>query len=202
MARWAPQKTDTLASIADEYLHNYRRGRTILAVDGAHGAGQAAFADDLADALKSSGAHTVRASLDDFQRPRADRVLRGADSSEGQYLDCYDYSALRRVLIEPFRLGEGASFVTAVFDADRDAPTPAKWITAPGDAVLVIDGVYLLRPELRGLWNYSIWLDTPEVDPSAGQRLYIAESSPRTTAIAIVDNADADHPRRVFADSC
>jgi len=37
---------------------------------------------------------------------------------------------------------------------------------------------------------------------SGAQALYALEAKPRTAATAIVDNTDADHPRRRFADSC
>ena len=84
---------------------------------------------------------------------------------------------------------------------------------------LVVDGIFLNRPALRGLWNYSIWLEgEPAViaarleerdGPTAlserysgGQALYLKDADPRAAASAIIDNTDVDHPRRVFADSC
>lgn len=217
--RWAPEKADVLAALADEVLHNYGHGRSIVAVDGADGAGKTHFADDLAAMLEKKGHAVFRASIDGFHRPRAERHLAGKDSPEGFYRDSFDYSTFRRVLIEPFRLGEGAAFVTAAFDHRRDATVPAKWRTGPRDAILIVDGIFLNRPELRGLWNYSIWLDVPDavreqrllardgpggVGPrySGGMALYLAEAKPRAAASAIIDNADFDHPRRVFADSC
>ena len=219
MATWAPAKKDALEALAAEILHSYRRGRTIVAVDGVDGAGMTRFADDLAVAIRDAGADVFRASLDSFHRPRALSYARGRDSAEGYYRDSFDYSVLRRVLLEPFRLAGSAAFVTAAFDVARDAAVAPRWITGPADAMLVIDGVFLHRPELRGLWNYSIWLDVPTdvavarleerdgaSDPTTrytgGQALYLAEADPRAAADAIIDNSDPDHPRRVFEDSC
>ena len=34
-------------------------------------------------------------------------------------------------------------------------------MTAPRDAVLIVDGIFLHRPELRDLWDWSVWLDVP-----------------------------------------
>lgn len=219
MARWAPERKDTLGALADEILHNYARGRVIIAVDGNDGAGTSDFADDLAEALRTKSHTAFRASVDGFQRPRADRYARGHGSAEGYYRDSFNYSVLRRVLVEPFRMGGSTAFVTAAFDTGRDAEIEPKWTTGPDDAILIIDGVFLNRPELRGLWNYSIWLDVPRdlagrhAQPQAGsddagerlsggQNLYWAEARPRTAAVAIIDNTDVEHPRRVFADSC
>ena len=83
MARWTPQKTDVLDSLAEEFLHNYGTGRTLLAVDGIDGAGKTQFADALADALRGKGHTVIRASID------------GVTGAE-----------LRQTLVEPFRRGE------------------------------------------------------------------------------------------------
>jgi uridine kinase len=202
-ARWAPQKKDVLAAIADEILHNYGRGRVVVAVDGVEPADTSVFADDLAGAIRLAGHTVFRSSIGGFQRPRAERQARGADSAEGMYRDAYDYATFQRVLVEPFRMGGSVGFVPAAFDAQRDAQVEPQWLTGPADALLVVDGRFLNRPELRGLWNYSLWLEAPRDASFTGAgALYWAEAKPRTTATAIVDVADADHPRRVFADSC
>jgi uridine kinase len=209
-ARWAPQKKDVLAALSADILHNYGKGRTIVAVDGVDVADTADFADALAGALRLAGTTVFRASIEGFHRPRAERHARGRDSAEGRYRDSYDYPTFRRTLVEPFRMGGSTGFVPAAFDVERDAQVEPTWLTGPADAVLIVDGVFLNRPELRGLWNYSVWLDSGDLAPrpeesarEAGARaLYAAESRPRTTATAIIDNSDVEHPRRVFADSC
>jgi uridine kinase len=218
MTRWTPQKKDVLAALATDILHNYGRGRAIVAVDGVDGAGKSHFAESLVKALEDQGHAAVHASIDGFHRPRAERYVQGADSAKGFYEDSYDYATFRRVLVEPFRQAGTGAFVTAAFDHRADAPIEPKWVTAPADAILVVDGIFLNRPELRGLWNYSIWLDVPaavaeqrllERDGASGvsarytggQKLY-ARERPSSRATAIIDNADFEHPRRVFADSC
>lgn len=219
MAPWTPAKKAVLAALSAEILSLYGGGRVVIAVDGMAGAGTSGFAADLAATLASTGRAVFQASLDDFHRSRAERTARGAASSEGYYRDSFDYSTLRRVLLEPFKLGGSTAFVTAAFDYHRDAPVQSKWRTGPQDAILVVDGLFLNRPELAGLWNYSIWLDVPrelaeqrllERDgpgdnlerDRGGHELYAAEVNPRAAASAIIDARDLEHPRRVFADSC
>lgn len=219
MAQLTPLKRDVLDSLADEFLHNYARGRTMLAVDGIDGAGKRPFADALAKRLGRGGHAVFRASVDRFHKPRAERYARGVDSAEGYYYDSFDYELFRRVLIEPFRMGGSTGFVTEAFDVARNAQVEMDWKTGPQDATLVVDGAFLNRPELRGLWNWSIWLDADEAAAQArlleldgaagrsarypgGQTLYLAEANPRAVASAIVDNSDPEHPRRVFADTC
>jgi uridine kinase len=226
MTAWSRLSADRrtlLEAFAAEYAVSYGGGRTILAVDGRSGAGKTVFADDLAEALRRAGHEVFRASIDGFHHPRTHRYRLGRFSAEGCYRDTYDYSVFRRVLVDPFRMAGSTAFVLAAFDHTRDAPVEPKWITGPPDAILVIDGTFLHRPELRDLWNWSLWLEAPfdvahermivrdGADPDPGsplslryegaQKLYLAESSPRETASAIIDNTDYDHPRRVYADS-
>ncbi|HLU62960.1 MAG TPA: uridine kinase [Protaetiibacter sp.] len=221
MARWAPLRRDVMASIVDEILGNYRRGRIAIGVDGRTASGTTTFADDLAREFERRGLATARASLDDFLNPAEHRHRRGRHSPEGFYRDAYAYDVFRRVLIEPFRMGGSAAFVTAAYDRVREVPLEPKWRTGPDDMFLIVDGGFLDRPELRGVWNYSIWLDADDevraerlrargIEPGSelaaryagADELYERDAKPRETAIAIVDNTDPEHPRRVFADAC
>ena len=219
MARWQSEKKDVLDALAAEIVALYTGGRVVVAIDGMDGAGKTHFANDLAVAFTAMGRSVFRASIDDFHRSQAERHARGADSPDGYYRDSFDYSTFRRVLLEPFRMGGSTAFVTAAFDHVRDLPVQSKWRTGPKDAILVLDGIFLNRPELAGLWNYSVWLDvsrdiaeermlgrdgpTERAERYRGaQDLYLAEVNPRTTASSIIDNSDFERPRRLFADSC
>jgi uridine kinase len=224
LTRLPPARRTLLEAFAGEILAHYPKGRRMVAVDGMSGSGKTTFADDLALALRARDETVFRASADDFHRPKADRYQRGRFSAEGYYRDAFDTATMRRVLLDPFRMGGDTGFVLAAFDLERDAPLVQEWTTGPADAILLVDGVFLQRPELRGLWNYTIWLDVPEdvgvrrigerdgtdLDPATelnrrhfgAQELYRGEVDPPAAASAIVDARDLDLPRRIFADSC
>jgi len=202
-------RIEFLRTLAAEILHNYGRGRTIIAIDGSDEAGRVAFADDLAAVFRESEHPSFRASLRDFQHSRAEeRILGldGLDPAERLYRAGYDYSALRRVLVEPFRLGGSTGFVTAEFDPDRDSWIQPTWQTAPADALLIVDGAYSNRPELHGLWSYSVLLESGSGSGSGSgtesDRLYLAAVHPRDVVSAVVDNSNAAGPRRVLTDRC
>lgn len=222
MAPASPSRRDVITSLADEILHNYGRGRVIVGVDGVDGSGTTAFAADLVARLQKRGHAAFQARIDDFHAPRDRRYARGETSGPGRYHDSYDYSAFRRVLVEPFLMAGSTGFVTAFWDWRRDQPIEPKWLTAPEDAILVVNGVFLQRPELRGLFSYVVWLEVPFAeawerlvadDPvahgedararsEAGITLYLKEVKASQLADAVYDNTDPEHPRRVFADSC
>jgi uridine kinase len=206
MALTVLDRSEVIAALADDILHNYGKGRVIIAVDGLDGVGRSEFADALAARLGIGHRAVFRASMDDFQNSRATREAKGIDSAEGSYRNTFDYVTFKRMLVEPFRSpGSIGSFVLQAFDEERDIPFEPKWTSGPADAMLIVDGIYLNRPELKGIWNFSIWVEGEQAadGPDAEvEQLYIDESSPRTTATAIIDNTDVDHPRRRFADSC
>ena len=209
--------------LRDEVRRQYRGGRVLLAIDGVDGAGKTVFADGLADVFAEGGSTVFRSSIDGFHRPRSERYVRGRRNPEGFYRDSYDYPTFRRVLIDPFREGWQTAATTGfqleAFDLGRDAPVESAWVAAPLDAVLIVDGIFLHRPELRDLWDWSVWLDVPyevayarmalrdgcDPDPDArsnaryrqGQQIYLNEANPRDAASVVVDNADLAHPHRV-----
>jgi uridine kinase len=196
-----------------------RRGAGVLRVgiDGVDGAGKTTLAGALADALEAAGIAVIRASVDGFHHPRAVRYRLGRESPEGFFRDSYDYPALRRSLLDPLSPGGSLHYRTAVFDhrADRHVDAPEQ--QAPAGSVLIVDGIFLHRPELREYWDFSVFLAVRfEVsvprgaqrgegspDPLApenrryveGQRLYLRACDPERHATLVVDYDDPAAPR-------
>lgn len=133
---------------------------TRVAVDGPPAAGKTTLADELAVVLRGQGRDVIRATVDDFLFPRAQRYPRGVYSAEGCYFDTHDHDALRRVLLDPLGAGGDRRFQHAVYDPTADVVLSPPVTTAPADAVLVVDGVFLLRPELFDRWELRIFVST------------------------------------------
>lgn len=192
-------------------------GLAMIAVDGVDGAGKTMFADALAHRLEKADFTVVRTGIDSFHNPRAVRYARGKDSPEGFYRDSYDLDALRTALLYPARIN--VPFRVAVFDHRTDRPVASNPLKISLPAVLIFDGLFLHRKELRDEWDLTIFLDVPfEVsyarmaqrdgsnpDPRApvnrryfeGQRLYLREASPQQQADILIDYTDLDEPRIV-----
>jgi len=137
-----------------------------VGIDGPSAAGKTTLADDLAGALRAMTRRTViRAELDHFMRMVADRNAYPYDSPESYYLDAWDYPAVRRELLVP--LGPGGS--------RRYRPAlGAEVRTAPDDAILLADGVFLQRPELDAHWDLRIYL---HVDAAESLRRGVARDA-------------------------
>lgn len=133
---------------------------TRVAVDGPPAAGKTTLADELAVVLRAQGRHVIRATIEGFLFPKAQRYRRGEYSPEACYLDNHDYDALNRVLLDPLGPGGDRRFQHAVYDRTTDTALSPPASTAPADAVLVFDGVFLLRPELIDRWDLRIFVST------------------------------------------
>ncbi|AZI43840.1 uridine kinase [Deinococcus psychrotolerans] len=189
-----------------------------VAVDGVDGAGKTHFADELAVVLRAAGAGIIRAGVDGFHRPRAERYRLGRQSPEGFYRDSYNYAALQTALLEPLGPNGNGWYRCGVFDVATDTPLELPAQHAQAGDILLFDGLFLHRPELREYWDFSLFLRVPfEVSvprgaqrgegygsgdvnaPSnaryiGGQQLYFLEAQPERWASLVIDNAVLDSP--------
>jgi uridine kinase len=212
------RRRSVLRRVAEEVIGVGVAGITRVAVDGVDGAGKTIFADELADVLGPTGRQVIRASADDFLNPRAVRYRLGRASPDGFFLDSYDYEALRRFVLDPLAPGGSRRFRRRAFDLDADEPLETPEEMATEGAILILDGLFLHRDELCGIWDYSIFLDvafavsvarcaargtkwaSADVDaPSnrryvVGQQLYLARCTPQRRATRVIDNANLATP--------
>ena len=193
-----------------------------VAIDGVDGAGKTTFSNELADVIRTLGRPVIQASVDGFHNPRAVRYRRGRSSPEGYFEDSYDYAAVKACLLDPLSPGASRRYRTAVFDHVTDAPVSVPERQAPSSSILLFDGIFLHRPELRPYWDASIFLQvdfavsvercasrdgsSPDVHATAnrryveGHRLYLLACEPAKRATLIIDNNDLSAP--TFVTKC
>jgi uridine kinase len=162
---------DSLQRAAEAVSALDRDRRVLVAVDGLDGAGKTTFGDALAELVARP---VVRASADDFLNPAVVRYRLGRESPEGFYRDSVDLRALTGLLLAPFAAGD--PFRRASHHIARDQPVDAPLEEAPAGATLILDGLFLHRPELRDRWDLSILLDVPPA--VAAERLLTREGKP------------------------
>jgi uridine kinase len=202
-----------LADLADRVATLARPA--LVAIDGVDGVGKTVLADDLAAVLAARGIRTVRVPIDGFHRPRAERYRRGRTSPRGYLEDSYDVDAFRACVVEPVRRGGSGAVRPAVFDHRTDRPVDVAPVDV-GDAVVLVDGIFLHRDGLAELWDLSLFLragftatfarmaerDGTPPDPEdpanrrylEGQRLYLRTFEPERRADVVVDLEDLGAP--------
>jgi hypothetical protein len=92
-----------------------------VGIDGVDGAGKTVFADELARVIETHGRSVIRASVDSFHNPRSRRYRLGRGSPEGFYLDSYDYTRLKELLLDPLSRGGTGYYRSAAFDHATDS---------------------------------------------------------------------------------
>ena len=127
-------------------------------IDGVDGAGKTVFGDELAHVLQASGRTVLRAGVDSFHHPQSIRYRLRRHSPCGYFHDSYNYAQLKAVLFDPLSPGGSGWYRTAVFDHRSDLPVSQREMYAPTDAILMFDGIFLHRHELRTCWNISMFL--------------------------------------------
>lgn len=197
-------------------------GRLRVAIDGFTAAGKTSFGHELAAAVRRLRRPTLRASLDDFKNPWREAAEHGYDrlTGEGYYRNAHDFRSARELLLRPAGADGSGEVVLCAHDPLTGRDHRDQVVSAPADAVLIVDAVFALRPEYNDLWDYRIWLDVDaevslargiarDVDMEgiegatrlhrdryhAAELIYLAEVNPRALADLIIDNKDFSRPR-------
>lgn len=190
-----------------------------IAIDGPLASGKTTLAGELA-ARMAADAPGIRAGLDGFHRPSAERYRRGRPSPLGYYEDARDYGAIRRELLDPLGPGGSRRYRTTVFDLHADLPLDPPPALARRDAILIVEGTFLQRPEFDGAWDAVVFLDIdPDTSLARGTardaaalggleaaealyrqrylpawKIYVAERDPAGRADIVVDHHDFERP--------
>ena len=214
-------RTRLIGDVADTISQRSPR-RLRIAIDGRTGAGKTSFGHELATALRNLGRSTLRASLDDFKHPWRDARERGYDrvSGEGYYRNAYDFRSAVDLLLIPAGSQGSGEVVLCAHDPLTGVDYRTTLVSAPDDAVLIVDSVFALRPEYDAYWDLRIWLEVePEIAVARGIRrdldaegideatrvrrerygpaeeIYISEVRPIFKADLIIDNNDYSRPK-------
>jgi uridine kinase len=125
----------------------------LVAIDGPGGAGKTTLARRLAAELDDASV----VEMDDFYRPmqESERAALSAAQGADRY---FDWQRLRDEVLQPLRAGRSARYRR--YDWEQNAVT-GNPVEVFAHGVVLIEGVYTLRRELRGLYDVSVFLDCP-----------------------------------------
>ena len=129
----------------------------LVAIDGMSCIGKTTLAAELAVVVSSAGRDVLRLGYDDFHHPRSVRHRRDRLSAEGYLQDSYDAASLRELVLDPLARGERA-VRTASFDLVEEAPVQPPPVTVATGSVVVVEGEFLLGPEVGADWDLGVLL--------------------------------------------
>ncbi len=210
-----------LAELAADIVAIERDHPVRVAIDGLSASGKTILADELAEYVRLHDRPVIRAGIDGFHRPPHERYARGKDSIEGYYHDSFNYPAVREKLLDPLGPGGDGRYLSALRDHTTEADVVRATVSAPPKAILLFEGVMILRDELNDCWDYRIFVhaDTEVILKRAierdaarlggasgvrsrylarylpGQRMYLERVGPQDFADAVIDNTDPADPQ-------
>lgn len=173
------------------------RRPALVGIDGQSGAGKSTFARHLVTRL---GPRAGVVEGDDFYRDMAESTRIALDARQGveQY---FDWQRLRREVLVPVRRGEP---VLRYQRYDWGSGSMGQWVELPTPDVVVVEGVYTLRPELRDLLDVRVYVEAGaqtrrqrQIDRGentdawitrwmAAEDLYVSGTAPRSAADVVV----------------
>jgi uridine kinase len=216
-------RSDTINLLAQHIVSLEIDHPTRVAVDGRTASGKTTFSAELAEAISRFERPAIRTSIDGFHNSRSVRHARGRYSWEGYYHDARNLDAIVASLLKPLGPDGDLYFRTETFDLERDVPVTQTPAIAAANAIVIVDGTFLMRPELRPHWDVVVFVSVSEAeaerrgiardvkgdDEAATRQLYAeryrpafsfyhSTCDPMSKADAIFVNEDVAHPRLEF----
>jgi uridine kinase len=144
-------------SVIDGVLAKVRTiaGRSfVIAIDGPGGSGKSTLAREIEAAYGGSAAVVEG---DDFYADLTEDYRISLDA-EGGYQEYFDWQRLRDQVLLPASTGQ----VVRYQRYDWDHARMGVWRTVPSVDLLLVEGVYVSRPELREYSDLVVWVATSE----------------------------------------
>ncbi len=193
-------------------------GPLVVGVTGIDASGKSSMTTMLEQELTKLGRAVQVIRLDDFHRPRIDRYREGISEPEKYYEQSFDLERLSKEVLHPIR-DEGELEMNLVcLDVVEDTWSVDRHYSVNEDSIVLLDGVFLFRPELSHYVDLMIFLRVDEGvaidrglarDSSAlsedilrryqtkylpAQRTYLAAYPSERNADIIIDNNDWNDP--------
>lgn len=199
-----------------------RNAPLVVGITGIDTVGKTEFALALARVLERRSRPVQLLHLDDFHNPREHRYA-GANEPDNYYQRSFDIERLLTDVLRPICADGRLDRTLRLLDLATDRFELVRRYRVSPETIVLFEGVFLLRPELREYLELTILLDMPfdlapvraraRDVPALGeqvlakysskylpaQRRHFAEVEPRSTADIVVDNSDWRRPTIVRA---
>jgi len=162
----------------------------IIGIDGLSGAGKTTLVNVLEEQVRALGRVPVVLHIDDFITPRSVRYNDNYEEWYCYYVLQWRYDYLIEQVLAPLRAGEHVRTQVELYRNSQDDYVLADVEITPG-AILLLEGVFLQRPELRSHLDHVIYLDV-------SQEVRLARLLKRDTGIGDEQAIIAKHNRRYF----
>lgn len=142
-------------NINQAYIKHSAGKPFIVAIDGLSGSGKTTMVEQLSDLSTD----VVVFHIDDFIVERSKRYGTGESEAMEYYALQWDVDLLVKTLFKPLQEGQ-TKLTLPYYERDRDEVINRTVEIAP-NALVLIEGIFLLRDEWRRYFDYIVYLDCP-----------------------------------------
>ncbi len=133
----------------------------VIGIDGLGGAGKSTIVNSLRVKLQKEKYHTYVLHIDDFIHQKHIRY----DESKEEW-DCYyniqwRYDYLVKEILSPVKRGDEIYKLIELYDKENDGYIKQQVLIEHG-TVLILEGIFLQRKEIRRYLDFIIYLDVPQ----------------------------------------
>ncbi len=164
----------------------------VVGITGVDASGKSVMTTLLAEELVRSGISVQVVRLDDFHLMRNERHVEGLSEPVQFYEHIFDFERLRNEILKPIR-DEGNLETTLIcLDVLENTWTVERQYLVNDGTVVLLEGVFLFRPDIAHFLDLIIYLHVDDVSPT--QRKYLEEYPAERNADVIIDNNDWQNP--------
>jgi len=133
----------------------------VLGIDGLGGSGKTTYAQSIEKSLINEGIQVEVLHIDDFIHPKEVRYNKAIAEWDCYYNLQWRYDYLIKEILAPTQLGNKIDKQIELYDKLTDSYF-FKHIKMKADSILLMEGVFLQRDELRPYLDYVIFIDVPK----------------------------------------
>lgn len=151
-----------ILKIAEQIKKLYNPDRTlIVGIDGLGGAGKSTVSEELHRLLSKENYNITLLHIDDFIHPQKIRYNNNYAEWECYYNLQWRYDYLVNEVVNPIKCGTDFKAKVELYDKDNDTYFYSE-TNVPVGSIVIIEGVFLQRQELKDVFDYTIYIDIPE----------------------------------------
>lgn len=130
-----------------------KQNALLIGIDGQGAAGKTTLAEN----LQKFDPSIDIISMDDFYLPKPDRPKGNAFTKPigGDF----DWQRLEQEVLKPLSSNKEVTYQICHWNSDTIL-SETKTVSPTG--IIIIEGIYAIRPELKDYYDYMIWIDTPQ----------------------------------------
>ncbi len=146
-----------------EYILAHRSEDAVymVGIDGAGGSGKSTLSEELCSMISANGTDCEIFHIDDFIHPRAVRYNDEYPQWEQYYYLQWRYDYFMENVALPLRRDGELSRVVELYDKENDSYL-LKSADIRRGSIVITEGVFLQREELRGAFDLMVYMDIPK----------------------------------------